>query len=222
MSISKRGALIVLEGCDKSGKSTQSSLLVEYLRSLQIKVKHIAFPNRQSSSPSGCLINSYLTNKHHHHHMNDESIHLLFAVNRWEIQHEMKKQLNLGTTLIVDRYSYSGIAYSVAKGLSFDWCQAPEIGLIQPDRVFFLNINDDVDILASRSNFGEERYERKEFQKKVSQVFITLCESEKCYWTEINAKQDVASIHEIISRETIKVINEVEKVPPMMKLLWQQ
>jgi dTMP kinase len=35
----------------------------------------------------------------------------------------METQLKNGTTLVVDRYSYSGVAFSSAKGLDIEWCK---------------------------------------------------------------------------------------------------
>lgn len=35
----------------------------------------------------------------------------------------MESKLKAGTTLVIDRYSYSGVAFSVAKGLDLDWCK---------------------------------------------------------------------------------------------------
>lgn len=35
----------------------------------------------------------------------------------------MEDKLRSGTTLIVDRYSYSGVAFSSAKGLDIEWCK---------------------------------------------------------------------------------------------------
>jgi dTMP kinase len=35
----------------------------------------------------------------------------------------MEAKLRAGTTLVVDRYSYSGVAFSAAKGLDLDWCK---------------------------------------------------------------------------------------------------
>lgn len=35
----------------------------------------------------------------------------------------MESRLRDGTTLIVDRYSYSGVAFSAAKGLDVEWCK---------------------------------------------------------------------------------------------------
>lgn len=35
----------------------------------------------------------------------------------------MENKLHSGITLIVDRYSYSGVAFSAAKGLDIEWCK---------------------------------------------------------------------------------------------------
>lgn len=43
---SKRGALIVLEGCDRSGKSTQCELLVRSLAESGVNVKSIRCPGK--------------------------------------------------------------------------------------------------------------------------------------------------------------------------------
>lgn len=76
--------------------------------------KYINFPDR--TTKSGELINAFLTNQQE---FSDETIHLLFTLNRWEAKCSMENLLKSGTTLIVDRYSYSGVAYSAAKGFIF-------------------------------------------------------------------------------------------------------
>lgn len=48
--------------------------------------------------------------------LSDEAIHLLFSANRWERANHIIKTLEAGTTLVIDRYCYSGVAYSAAKG----------------------------------------------------------------------------------------------------------
>ncbi|KAK9232449.1 hypothetical protein WN943_022695 [Citrus x changshan-huyou] len=41
-----------------------------------------------------------------------------------------------GTTLIVDRYFYSGVVFASAKGIDVEW----RIGLLAPDLVLYLDI----------------------------------------------------------------------------------
>lgn len=69
--------------------------------------------------------------------------------------------LQVGTNVVCDRYAYSGVAYSAAKGLSFDWCLAADKGLLKPDLVFYIDVGPDE--IAKRSGFGDERYEKVEF-----------------------------------------------------------
>ena len=87
------------------------SYSVELLKADGHKAKFMNFPDR--TTQCGALINSYLTNKDD---FTDEGIHLLFTLNRWEAKKQMEQLLNSGTSLIVDRYSYSGVAFSSAKG----------------------------------------------------------------------------------------------------------
>lgn len=107
----KRGAFIVIEGVDRSGKSTQCKKLVEKLKNMNIPAQLMCFPDR--TTKTGKLIDEYLKNENCN--LNDQTIHLLFSANRWENVEKIKSLLFQGTTLIVDRYSYSGIVFSTAK-----------------------------------------------------------------------------------------------------------
>lgn len=74
-----RGALIVLEGLDRCGKTSQSSRLVNYLNGLGHSVESCRFPDRNTGV--GQMISAYLSNKSQ---LDDRAIHLLFSANRWE------------------------------------------------------------------------------------------------------------------------------------------
>ncbi|KAL2148439.1 hypothetical protein VTH82DRAFT_2359, partial [Thermothelomyces myriococcoides] len=74
-----RGALVVLEGLDRSGKTTQVKLLEQRFVELGRKVKVMRFPDR--TTPIGRMIDSYLKSQVE---MEDHVIHLLFSANRWE------------------------------------------------------------------------------------------------------------------------------------------
>lgn len=127
-------------------------------------------PDRTTST--GQLIDAYLQRNFQ---QEDHAIHLLFAANRWEAIDGLKRDLHQGTTLIVDRYSFSGAVYSAAKqnaSLSLDWAWSPEIGLLKPDLVLFLNVSP-ADA-AKRGNYGQERYETNEMQDRVRQMFKQL------------------------------------------------
>ena len=80
-----------------------------------------------------------------------------------------------GSTVIIDRYYYSGCVYSAAKNnptLDLAWCRHPEVGLPRPDLCIFLDIS--AEDAAMRGGFGEERYEKRELQDRVRQLFVDL------------------------------------------------
>lgn len=166
----QRGMVIVLEGLDRVGKSTQCKQLIESLRKQGRRAELIRFPDRTLAT--GKLISEYLSGKTN---INGQTVHLLFTANRWELFPRMLDLLNSGTTLVIDRYSYSGIAYSSAKGLDFDWCKAAENGLIKPDCVLYLK--NDIKELTRRDNFGDEIYEKEEFQQIVHKMYMKLVDS---------------------------------------------
>ena len=185
----KRGVLVVFEGCDGSGKSTQCKKLVEALQLKQIQVEKWRFPERETNI--GQMIDRYLKQESN---VEDHAIHLLFAANRWELVPKMIEKLQNGITLIIDRYAFSGVAYSGAKpSLSLEWCKAAEKGLPKPDLVYYLDIP--VSQIAKRSTFGDERYETTSFQERVAANYSTMFDDS---WKIIDANRDEEIIHQEI------------------------
>lgn len=197
---SKRGVLIVIEGCDRSGKSTQAALLSEWFSLMGLPSQMIKFPNRQSRT--GKIIDDYLRHKNH---LSDESVHLLFSANRWEEASRIKDTLLKGHHIIIDRYAYSGLAYSHSKGLDMEWCKAPDKGLPDPDLVLFLDLP--IEVASQRFGYGEERYEEVDFQTKVRSVFLSIREDS---WRVLNANQSpdrLALEVRLAAQQTTKSLN---------------
>ena len=46
--------------------------------------------------------------------MTYRATHLLFSLNRWERREDILNELEKGNTVLVDRYAFSGVVYSVA------------------------------------------------------------------------------------------------------------
>ncbi|KAL3640058.1 dTMP kinase [Castilleja foliolosa] len=149
--IHSQGALIVLEGLDRCGKTSQCGLLHSYLQESGHAVELRRFPDRNTGV--GQMISSYLVNQTN---LDDRAIHLLFSANRWEKRSLMEYKLRSGTTLIVDRYSFSGVAFSSAKGLDVEWCKAPEAGLLAPDAVIIISFGIIVDATLSIENVEKQ------------------------------------------------------------------
>lgn len=124
------------------------------------------------TTPIGQMIDAYLKSQAN---MDDHVIHLLFSANRWEAVTKIADLLSKKTTIVCDRYYYSGMVYSAAKhnpSLSLPWARAPEVGLPRPDLVVFLDLTEDE--AKKRGGWGDEIYEKAEMQRNVKQLFWGL------------------------------------------------
>ena len=142
--------LIVLEGLDGAGKSTQVKKLKEYLQQRCGALEYIHFP-RYDAPVYGELISRFLRGDFG----SNETVHpqlvaLLFAEDRHGASPVIRKSLQEGKTVLLDRYVYSNIAYQCAK-LSDkeqrkqlrDWIFHTEYGAFQlpvPDLNLFLDV----------------------------------------------------------------------------------
>lgn len=179
LSKHERGVMIVFEGLDRSGKTGQAQILAKKMTENGIPTEFAQFPNRNTET--GKKINAFLTNQLE---LSDQEIHLLFSENRREVAQEMANKLKAGTSFIVDRYSYSGAVFTAAKnkpGMDLSWCFAPEVGLLAPDAVFYLNVSPEVQ--QKRGGFGAERYESVAFQANAREKFDRLIDLSPAWGT---------------------------------------
>ena len=189
--------LVVLEGLDGAGKSTQVKKLRTYLESLYGSLEYVHFP-RYDAPVYGDLISRFLRGDFG----SNESVHpqlvaLLFAEDRHGAAPAMKETLEKGGVILLDRYVYSNIAYQCAKLKNDqeaealrDWIFNTEYGdfaLPKPDLNIFLDVpisfvesklkadraGDDRDYLAGGQDIHEADIE---FQKKVRAIYQRQCE----------------------------------------------
>ena len=191
--------LVVLEGLDGAGKSTQVKKLKNYLESIFGDIEYIHFP-RYEAPVYGDLISRFLRGDFG----NNETVHpqlvaLLFAEDRHGAAPGMKTVLENGGTVLLDRYVYSNIAYQCAKiednaeaETLRDWIFNTEygnFGLPVPDLNIFLDVpiefveqklkadrnGHDRDYLEGAQDIHEADIE---FQKKVRSIYRKQCESD--------------------------------------------
>uniref|UniRef100_A0A1I7WV54 dTMP kinase n=1 Tax=Heterorhabditis bacteriophora TaxID=37862 RepID=A0A1I7WV54_HETBA len=217
-----RGALIVFEGLDRSGKSTQAKLLRDHIRKSGRDAEIIRFPGMSlylSNVPFFYLfLIHFLLNKWDLYRnitclldrldstgqlidqylkgevdFSEQALHLLFSANRWQKAAEIKNKIGKGVDVICDRYFISGIAYSLAKGLNEHWVRQSDVGLPLPDLVFFFKLSPEE--AMNRTGFGEERLETEPMQRKVAEAMTTLKQS---YWREVDANNDPHSVENVV------------------------
>jgi dTMP kinase len=199
----KRGLFVLFEGKDRVGKTTQARLLVDALRAEGRDAELLRFPARHTEI--GKILNAYLRGECAM--IDARAMHLLFAANRLEFESEIREKLEKGTMLVVDRYVFSGIAYSAAKGLDVNWCERIEASAPVPDLMFLLHCGQEV--ASHRAGFGEEVNENEEFQIKIEAAMRSLDASK--YADEVNVIDVTdASVESIFEHIMIRVKSRMD------------
>jgi dTMP kinase len=130
----ERGRLIVLEGIDGAGRSTQVRLMEDHLRSLGRSVVRTSFG-------SSAIAGELLRRAKRERGWDPTAILLLYAADLAErLEHAVLPALRAGVTVIADRYSYTPVARAIARGLDRDWVESVFAFAPPPDAVVLLEI----------------------------------------------------------------------------------
>lgn len=156
----KRGAFIVLEGIDNSGKTTLACSLFDELNASGIPTSYYHCPG--SGQVTKQLIGQFLDRKVD---MSPEVSQHIFVANRWEVNNKVVQDLRAGKCVIVDRYTLSGLVYS---GMSNEWTKAMEKGLSVPDLTLYMEIP--VEEALKRRNSADKTIQRYDGPAQLQQV----------------------------------------------------
>lgn len=147
------GKLIVIEGTDGSGKSTQFRLLTQRLQNEGTKFQKLVFP--QYSEPSSALIRMYLGGEFGSHpdDVNAYAASAFYAVDRYASYKKVWGQwYEDGGLVLSDRYTTSNAVHQASKepqerqGDFLKWLyefEYDKLGLPRPDLVIYLDVPTD-------------------------------------------------------------------------------
>ena len=183
------GKLIVIEGLDGSGKSTQLNLLHEKLKYLDIDVRKIALPNYEDKSSE--LVKMYLNGRFGKEpkDVNVYAASSFFAVDRYVSYNCYWKEDYLnGKLILADRYTTSNAYHQIIKlpreGWSeyLQWLQDYEynkIGIPKPDIVIYLDVP-----VATSQQLMTARYSGDEVKKDIHEKnleYLNQCSQAATY-----------------------------------------
>ena len=179
----KKGKLIVLEGIDGSGKSSQYRRLCARMENKNIDYNHIVFP--MYDKDSSALIRMYLAGQFGSHpgDVNPYAASTFYAVDRFaSYREEWGKIYENGGLILSDRYTTSNAVHQGSKLPEdelpefFDWLYDLEygkMGLPKPDMVIYLDV--DVKTALSRMSRRQERTNTKADIHEQDSEYLERC-----------------------------------------------
>lgn len=218
------GKLIVLEGLDGSGKSTQLLKLEENLKAEKVDIRTVSFP--EYSEPSCEPVKMYLSGKFG---SNPEDVSaytasLFFAIDRYaSFKLHWGEYYNNGGTVLSGRYTTSNCIHQMSKLPQEEWesfldwlydLEYKKVKIPSPDVVFFLDMP-----LEVSNKLLSTRYEGDESKRDIHESnaeYLKMCRkaayfaADKLGWKVINcAKDGEPRTIDDISNEILRLTKEV-------------
>lgn len=131
------GLLIVIEGTDGSGKSTQVNMLSEY-------IKKQCFGCTVSQWKTSRLISGVINEAKERNMLNTTTFSLLYAADYTDrLENEIIPALKAGFVVLMDRYIYTAYVRDSVRGHDINWVKNLYSFAPNPDLVFYLNVPPD-------------------------------------------------------------------------------
>ncbi len=207
------GLLIVIEGTDGSGKSTQLELLKKYLQDQSYGVM-------VSEWKTSRLIANVIDDAKDRNLLNATTYSLLYAADFADrLENQIIPALKSGFIVLLDRYFYTALARDVVRGQDINWVKNLYDYAPEPDLIFYLDMP--VDVLLKRiiGTTGLDFYESgrdvgfsTDFYKSF-EIYQNKCleqyEKMKSEYglISIDGTKSINSIHKIMASEVQKLLD---------------
>jgi dTMP kinase len=217
-----RGKLIVVEGIDGSGKSTQLHLLDKWLRSLGLNV----FFTEWNSSDVVKEITSKGKKKALLTPTTFSLLHATDFADRYE--RNISPLLEAGYFVLSDRYVYTAFARDVVRGCTANWVRKVYSFAAVPDVAFYFSVPPDVAmdrILEGRPklkyyeagmdlNLSNDEYESyRIFQSRVVEQYEGMAQKDK--FAIIDGTLDIEEQQNLMRRHVSKLLPAPKTTPPI-------
>jgi dTMP kinase len=132
------GKLIVVEGADGSGRSTQIRLLVEWLEGCGHATVQVGLKRSE-------LVREELEQAQHGNILSRRTFSLFYATDfADQLENTIIPALTAGFIVLADRYIYTLMARDLVRGLEEEWLKKLYGMALVPDAVFYLNISPEI------------------------------------------------------------------------------
>ena len=215
--------LIIIEGLDGCGKSTQTALLEKYFFDKGVRFKKIKLPDYDS--PSSTLVNMYLKGDFGSdaNSVNAYAAGAFYAVDRFaSYKLGWGEDYENATLILADRYATSNAIYQMEKLDKKEWdeyldwsddFEYNKIGIPKPDLVIYLDMPVDISqrLMTSRYNGDENKKDVHEANVQ----FLNKCRESALYaankqgWAVISCAENGEPLPvDEIHNKIIKLVEE--------------
>jgi len=194
----QKGILIVFEGIDGSGKSTQAEILLERLQEEDFDAVYFREP---SKGKWGRKIKKKAL--HFDSLSPEEELDLFQKDRRENVEKNLKPALKKKRVVILDRYYYSTIAYQGAKGIDEKLIRRMnEEFVVEPDLVFIFDIDPQKGLERIENRKKKDRlFEREDYLVKVREIFRSFKGEKFVHIDALKSKEEIRKeIEEIVLR----------------------
>ena len=190
-----RGCLVVFEGIDGTGKTTQIALLAKYLRSCGLDVIKDCEPTH---GPWGSRVrNAALAGERL---SLEEEIECLLMDRREHVRNVIEPALAAGKWVLLDRYYMSMMAYQGACGADVESLRdMNEEFATEPNLILWLDLPPEMALrrVAGRAPGQEDAFENEAFLTACTEIYSRL---EMPHWHRVDANGSVQEVHARIRR----------------------
>jgi dTMP kinase len=128
------GRLIVIEGTDRAGRSTQIVMLKEWLEDRGFAVLDTGLTRSELAGPG-------IKRAKQGHTLDPITLNLFYATDFWDrLERQIIPALRAGMVALADRYTFSLIARAVVRGVSSKWMEDLYGFALVPDLVVYLDV----------------------------------------------------------------------------------
>jgi dTMP kinase len=147
-----RGKLIVLEGADGSGRTTEVELLREWL---EIQGRPVVDTGLRRST----LVMKQIDEAKQGHTLGATTLALMYAADfADQLENKIIPAMSAGSTVLADRYIYTLMARATVRGASRDWARKLYGFALVPDLTVFLDASSDILLHRAISKYGSLDY----------------------------------------------------------------
>ncbi|MDI6591899.1 MAG: dTMP kinase [Patescibacteria group bacterium] len=183
------GKLIVFEGLDGSGTTTQANLLLKYLKN---KNKKVYLTSEPTHSLIGGIIESQISGDWK---SSPECLQLLFTADRaYHLEKEIIPLLKKRIIVICVRYLLSTLAYGALEIKDEKWLREINKKFILPDLTFLLKVSPKICIQRiKKERFHKELFEKENKLRKIFKNYLRLAKKFKNIYI-INGEKPIEEV----------------------------